>query len=283
MGRPKSAEHVGAAVPKDAPPPYTEATGQSSAATPQQGPPAHQPSAQHPGPQGPAQAQVARQFPPAFSVYRDSAWGRTYMLGEHQATPLYAITLHTGWSGQPDVVLHGSSSENAPPLAGVETTAFSRAATVSLPPLPGSGRSVAEEPMAFSGFGNGTHSFTIEVGNTGTTGRRESFEWRHSHGAEVDQLGGRGSGWKLVRLASDAPEGVGGGSHFVGGGPQSSDGKEVVAVWANARTSLSKILNFRFFGSGVTGVMGERWAIMAVITALRIWDKERKSRQNSSA
>lgn len=262
----------------DAPPPYSELPGgapgasTAPASTPQ---PKQQPQQQ---PQQTPQAQIRRQFPPAFSVYRESTFARTYTLGEHQNQPLYAISLHSGWSGQPDVVLHSSASDSSPPLAGVECRAFSRQATVDLPPLPGSGRS--EELLEHSGFGHGAYNFSIEVGNTG---RREPFEWRHSHGAEVDSLGGSSSGWKLIRLATDAPGGVGHGAQFVGGGSQSRDGREVVAVWADARMSLSKILNFRFVGTGATGGLGERWAVMAVITALRIWDRERKARQQSSA
>ncbi|RYP68828.1 hypothetical protein DL771_006446 [Monosporascus sp. 5C6A] len=30
--------------------------------------------------------------------------------------------------------------------------------------------------------------------------------------------------------------------------------------------------------TGATGVLGERWAVMAVITALRMWDREAKKR-----
>jgi hypothetical protein len=46
--------------------------------------------------------------------------------------------------------------------------------------------------------------------------------------------------------------------------------------------SMSKILSFRFLSSGANGALGERWAVMAVITALAIWDKERKARHNSA-
>ncbi|ETS82175.1 hypothetical protein PFICI_07177 [Pestalotiopsis fici W106-1] len=281
MGRPEEASGALSKQGDDVPPPpYQE----SSDATSSQ--PLHQQvrstqNANFSAAQPQQQAYINRQFPGKFSMYSQSGgFGTTYYLGEHGSHPLYIVKTHTGWSGSPDVVLHSGPSESSPPLAGVSANTLSRSATVELPPLPGSGRTAAEEPLAFSGFSHGTFTFSIEVGSVG---RRESFEWRHSHGNEVDSLGGSSSGWKLVRLATDAPGGQGKGSHFVGGGPQSSDAKEVVAVWSNARMSMSKLFNFQFLGSGVTGALGERWAVMAVITALRIWDKERKARSAAAA
>jgi hypothetical protein len=213
-------------------------------------------------------------------VYRGSTFSRSFTLGEHQSQPLYTISTHTGWSGQPDVLLHSGPNDSSPPLAGASSNTFSRSSTVELPPLPGSGRASAEETLDFSGFGHGKYSFSVEVGSAG---RREAFEWRHSHGKEVDALGGARTGWKLVRVATDAPGGDARGSRFVSGGPRTSDGKEVVAAWSNARMSMTKQLSFQFMGSGATGALGERWAVMAVITALRIWDRERKARQRSAA
>jgi hypothetical protein len=128
----------------------------------------------------------------------------------------------------------------------------------------------AEERLESNGgFGHPSQLFSIEVE---ASGRRERFEWRHSHGAEVDSLGGRGQGWKLVRLEASSA-----------GGARTSDGREVVAAWANASMSLTKTLNFQFFNSGANGMLGERWAVMAVITALRIWDRERKARAAAAA
>lgn len=231
----------------------------------------------------PQEVQIKRQFPPAFSMYRESSWTqRSYMIGEHQSAPLYAVSLHSGWSGQPDIVLHNGPSDQRPPLAGVTRSGFVTSATVTLPPVPGSGMQAAEEKMEYSGgFAHSAHTFSIEVG-IGKAARREAFEWRHSSGTVIKGLDARSSGWKLVRLATGPPGGIVGPS-FVAGGARSSDGKEVVAVWAWASGSLTKKLKFQFLGSGANGVLGERWAIMAVITALRIWDRERRKRNQSVA
>lgn len=63
--------------------------------------------------------------------------------------------------------------------------------------------------------------------------------------------------------------------------PTSSDGREIVAVWAGAgMASVSKVLRFRFLGTGADGSLGDRWAIMAVASALAIWNRDRRSNGN---
>lgn len=65
-----------------------------------------------------------------------------------------------------------------------------------------------------------------------------------------------------------------------------TDGDEVVAAWARSskRQHLmscctnTKRFRFGFYGTGVTGILGERFALMALMSALRIWDVERKSK-----
>lgn len=48
-----------------------------------------------------------------------------------------------------------------------------------------------------------------------------------------------------------------------------------VAVWANSVRSLGQdaVMKFRFLGTGASGVLGERWATMAVLSALRMWQQ----------
>ncbi|KAK5631311.1 hypothetical protein RRF57_007025 [Xylaria bambusicola] len=127
-------------------------------------------------------------------------------------------------------------------------------------------------------------SFSIETNASGRA--RERFEWRHSHGFEVEALGGRHSGWKLVRMSNPplsilhpsslyAPLKRKYSSNVLG---QSSDGKEVVAVWSEVSWSLTKVLRFRFLSTGADGSLGDRWAVMAVASALAIWHRDRRSR-----
>ncbi|KAI5927937.1 hypothetical protein F4810DRAFT_705835 [Camillea tinctor] len=256
------------------PPPYTTNNTSSSPLPPL---PRHPPQPQF--------APTPGRFPPEFSMYKASSWGsqRHYYLAAHQASaPLYAVSLHSGWSGQPSVVLHAGPEEACPALATVDEASFSRSSTVTL--LPGAG-GVGEvgggqfrfDPAPGSTLGHAMQ-FSVPVEQ-----RLESFEWRHSRAPEVLGLGGRSSGWKLVRLATDAPAGTGE-MGFVGGGATSrSDGREVVAVWAWPAASRSKALKFRFLGSGAGGALGDRWQVAAVATALRIWDRERKARNSAAA
>ncbi|KAF3760591.1 hypothetical protein M406DRAFT_358241 [Cryphonectria parasitica EP155] len=226
------------------------------------------------------QNKMASQFPPHFRIHREG-WRRKHCyLSPSNGPILYAVSLHSGWSGKPHLVLHNGPNENCPPLATskIKTSVFNNGdAIVTLLPSPGSTGSAVQEQVEYHGssFGHKTMFFSVEVG---ATGRRETFEWRHSSGAEVGALGGCGDGYKLVRLATDAP-----GALRQRGGATSSDGKEIVAVWAAQSRRLSTGFNFQFLGTGSSGVLGEKWAAMAVMSALRGWDRILRQRAQTAA
>lgn len=115
--------------------------------------------------------------------------------------------------------------------------------------------------------------------------RTETFEWRHSTGEAVRRTGRR-SGYKLVRLSTDAGDGA--------GGELATGGGEVLAVIAGhagprawvkgikgpkgmGRLRASGV--FMFQGSGAQGVLGEEWQLVAVVTAMGIWDYRRRLQQ----
>lgn len=212
-----------------------------------------------------------RQFPPAFNLYRDALAARpsSFSLGEHQSSPIYAVTSWSGWSAQASLVLHNGPTEDYPPLASVTYGSPARRMDVFLPPLPG--RPPAPASVQVPGAMRARFAFSVEVPLPGAGAgvyRAESFEWRRSNSPAVGSLGGRSQGWKLVRLSNELPPGAG------GRGPPSGDGHEVVAVCAHAVMSMSKLWKFAFTGTGASGALGERWAVMAVITGLVIWDQE---------
>lgn len=228
-----------------------------------------------------AQQTTARQFPPAFNLYRDAFPGgpRSYFLGEHQVTPLYSVT--AGWTaaaGGSSLVLHNGPSDDHAPLATVAYDLTGRHMRVSLPSLPGRNRS---EPVGLQTptFMSAKFGFTVEIpwpagGPNGATAyRKESFEWRRSNSLAIGGLGGRSQGWKLVRLSNELPPG---GLAVSGSGPPAGDGHEVVAVCTDAVMSMTKLFKFSFLGTGLSGALGERWAVMAVTTGLVIWDQERR-------
>ncbi|KAK2040672.1 hypothetical protein LZ31DRAFT_557654 [Colletotrichum somersetense] len=252
-------------VPADeAPPPY-EAKPRNSPVPETQTP--HPPSPRPPMP--PPPPQVARQFPPAFNVYTQS-FSRTMILGEHQNQPNYAMSLHSGLSSSPPIVLHSGPTNTSPPLASVEYHSFSTRMSIMLPPAPigspGGAPVIDLEPKR--DFPSSSYYFAMGVGPN--CERLEQFHWRPSSGEAIAMLDGRSRGWKLIRLAQSAGPGA-----FKG-----SDGKEVVAVWTDAQMSLSKQAKFAFIGSGLTGELGERWAVMAVISGLAIFERERQRKHN---
>ncbi|CAK7228095.1 hypothetical protein SEUCBS140593_006800 [Sporothrix eucalyptigena] len=61
------------------------------------------------------------------------------------------------------------------------------------------------------------------------------------------------------------------------------DGREIVAVWANAADdnsfSTSVVARFTFLGSGKDGRLGERLSLMAVASGLAVWERERRTRR----
>lgn len=205
-------------------------------------------------------ASVNRQFPPEFNLYSANILGRTFNLGQHQHTPIYVVSIHTGWSGNPDVVLHTSTNVNSPPLATANFKTFTNDTIIKLPPL--NPQSPPTETTLKGSIFMRTWSFSVEVPGPNGQLRREPFEWRHSRGEEVHTLGSVwGSGWKLVR--------------------QLGQTKEVVAAFTEGTMSLSKKFCFKFTGAGQTGALGERWAVMAVITAMAIWEKNRRTNNRS--
>ncbi|KAL0932469.1 uncharacterized protein CTRU02_213422 [Colletotrichum truncatum] len=257
---------------EEAPPPPYEAKPPRSPAPGSSQPPLDQP----PKSPAPAGSQVARQFPPMFNVYSQS-FSRTFILGEHQNQPFYAMSIHSGLSSSPPIVLHSGPTNTSPPLASVEYHSFSSRMSITLPPAPkgspGGGPIIELESR--SDFPSQSYVFSMGVGPN--CERVEQFQWRTSSGEAIAVLDGRHRGWKLIRLSQtvppDAPRGV-----FRGG-----DGKEVVAVWTDANMSMSKAAKFAFMGSGLTGELGERWAIMAAMSGLAIFERERARRQRRHA
>jgi hypothetical protein len=146
-------------------------------------------------------------------------------------------------------------------------------------------------------------TFALPVG---VDGEVETFEWRRSRGSEIKQLGASWRGWKLVRMGSssrgqddaaeyhekddeslprysseDEKHGRADSVHAVEEGGEG----EIVAVWAKTGcwTSLHDVGEFAFHGSGASGELGQRFAVMAVMTALCIWQKAMRDQATAGA
>ncbi|KAF7302900.1 hypothetical protein MKEN_01252300 [Mycena kentingensis (nom. inval.)] len=241
--------------PFDPPPPaYSEIVFVTATPQPQQRPEA-----------APARSDT-HPFPRALTVRFKRSWTKRdlqlYSTDDDNSTPLHHVSIHTK---RPHLVLHSSADNASAPLATAsykDVWKSKPSSIVTLFPLPDA--SVEEELEADIGL-HTVFRFALDVGR-GKETQREYFEWRTSRGEEVRALNDSRfrSGMKLVRLTGN-PGGAAASS--------SSDGKEIVAVWADQTSfSLTKVGKFEFIGSGATGEMGERFAVMAVVSCLRIWD-----------
>ncbi|KAI1473075.1 uncharacterized protein F4812DRAFT_38188 [Daldinia caldariorum] len=110
--------------------------------------------------------------------------------------------------------------------------------------------------------------------------RPEKFEWRPTEGNEVHAMFDHAKGFKLVRLRSKGPGNGKGGKRAERHIDETSDGKEVVAVWATQRNILMRFVptlkpfKFELRASGKTGELGDDFAYVALATALKIWSFE---------
>ncbi|TPX12375.1 uncharacterized protein E0L32_007022 [Thyridium curvatum] len=208
----------------------------------------------------------ARRFPQAFNIYLDDS-GLSFTLGEHRNTPIYAGRFHPS-SAATLGLYAGPSAETSPMLATVVNSAGSGDATISLLPLTSDAPPV-EVTIA-------SHRFRVEIGIAGGVGHPEIFEWRNSRGKALVELEAH-SGWELVRMAQYPPPGVT--ADFEPGKYETDDGREVVAVWAEVKLSSTKSAKFKFLDTGSAGVLGEQWEMVAVVSALGLWEKQTRAKR----
>lgn len=267
------------------PSPYPAYQNAHSRVTSSPSPSATQPQA-IPSPQPgqlPKLPSIPRQFPPTFNVYR-VPFSDGMILGEHASEPMYALDARgDARTGRPQLILHSGPTPGHPPLAILEEPPFygqtREHLLVRLPPSPFPGASAAVALEATVDFPRVKFGFSIEAASDSSPvaqGSRlplERFEWRMSRGDAVSSLGGSGYGWKLVRLVDGPPAGCPRQEWAKRVVSKGSDGFEVVAAVSESSSlvSLNRVLRFGFFGTGNSGLLGERWAVMAVMTALGLY------------
>jgi hypothetical protein len=213
-------------------------------------------------------------FPNTFELYYEPSWKKLQLsLGEVSSEPIYTFNLPEGWWG--DLIMYNGPTLEHPPLAAVRNTGKSGMGNaVTLPPL-GPCQEVLEDKMSRKSKGLvDVFSFAAVVQvreGEKTTRRVERFEWVGSGRKEVKDLHEWGHGWKLRRVvASGADEDVDEAANEIPAG-------EILAVWADSSSirSMRKAAKFQFMflNSGATGELGEAWALMAVITFVRVWQR----------
>ncbi|KAH8194398.1 hypothetical protein TruAng_011431 [Truncatella angustata] len=214
-------------------------------------------------------------FPKKFSISPNSTGSSIkWILGEYRHQPIFAISRREPRSGnKPDVILHDGISLNDPTLASFRSLEGTpRTWKVRLPP------SDAEPDVGFEIVSAGNDwraqkrpvlKFSVA---TEVRREREDFEWRSSNNDNIrGLLGGQSLGWKLVRITKDAFTDQIRGPR--GAWPKTNNGAEIVAVFSSGSGLLvGDDWKFAFVGTGANSVLGSRWEIMTVITALLILD-----------
>lgn len=225
-------------------------------------------------------------LPTSFQVYRapkSSSWSKTkiYHIGTTDTPPLYTSKETVSWSGDFTIDLHSGPTADSASIASSASgrSAQNKAVITIHQPDNQAGGEISEPFRRHVSLKHETWDFVIAI-VTGNERHAEKFEWRRSHGDETASLrGGKSTyGWKLIRLRSgdsvrvDTQED----SRVLG---ESSDGKEVVAVWTDDTQTWFRgaekpvVGKFEFTGSGAAtgnGGLGEEWKLFAALSAMHM-------------
>lgn len=230
-------------------------------------------------------SQPPARFPTEWTLFArnfQGSFGYTLELGIERDHPLFAVRLHSNFAlfGRPAVVIHAGATKDGPRVGVVKDATLSplrpRDFNVLIPPAgetrmddEDDSRNIKIEVRAALLDVFPPHKFSVTAGY-GDQANTEAFEWRHSMGKEVTDLsGGMAAGWKLVRLGAAAAE------------EGSSDGLEVVGVWVTGRQNLKEAMKFRLLNSGANGVLGDTFSYAAAVTAVGMWDHERRKKMEN--
>ncbi|KAI0844478.1 hypothetical protein F5Y00DRAFT_266550 [Daldinia vernicosa] len=220
---------------------------------------------------------MAEDFPHYLKVFYTNPYETKFSLGQHAHD--FRFTVSRGPIGSKTILtLHeGSTTDGQISAIGKETGWFHQgyrmANEIILPPI-------GEYPNMFTStmrpeqeFTRRWYQFTMKVGE-GEGLHSEKFEWRPTQGNEIKAMFKHAKGFKLVRVGAEGPGDGRGGKRQSRQLGESSDGKEVVAVWATKKVILSisrSPFKFELLGSGKTGELGRHFGYMALMTALETW------------
>ncbi|KND90216.1 hypothetical protein TOPH_05219 [Tolypocladium ophioglossoides CBS 100239] len=188
-------------------------------------------------------------FPAKFSFWYKGKAHIRLLLGEDKSSPSHIISLPGGWYGE--LILYNGPTIDAEPVGVIRSgSKMGWHDCVELAAQPG--QPPFREELRCHGNGwSLAYTFAISLGPGSLP---ERFEWRSSHSDEVKSLGEGSGGWKLVRLGNE---------------------DEIVAVAGEAKftNSLTRVGAFQFVGRGASGEFGEAWAVMAVASFVRMWQR----------
>lgn len=229
---------------------------------------------------------ATRGLPPVLRVaYKKSSLSElVLLLSEPDSEPTYCLSVPAGWWGA--LRLHDGNSPNGTPLVHAKPNGkWKKDYAITLPSFPGYNNTSGAEILRYVMKRRERYWFGLQVGQ-GAQQHIERFEWRRSHGSEVKAVGGWSYGWKLVRLKEGTPEDAqSGGEEPDRANGFTSDGREVVAVWADTSSikSMSRVGEFQLLGSGRSGELGMNWQLMAMMSCMCIWQREMQTSTMAAA
>lgn len=243
-----------------------------------------------------------RPFPPVMKLYYQwSLAGLTtfHVCGADQQDRLFAVKMHTGYSmkeplgPKQGLHLYNGPTTNDPLLAAagddsvLSTFSLNNNSRIFLPARRRRGLSQEMMRAYITADRHVAFSFSLEVGS-GKKRRREVFEWRNIEKSERDESTEHG-GFRLFRLPPDPEQNApgGGGSSSQGASTSSAAAAaaastdDVVAVmaWRRFLASPKHPFDLKLVGAGLGGgILGDRWTLMTLITALRLWELHQRGK-----
>ncbi|KAK3402303.1 hypothetical protein B0T20DRAFT_346934 [Sordaria brevicollis] len=240
-----------------------------------------------------------RPFPPVMNLYGNSSGGvmgalTTYKLcGTDKDDFLYVVEVHHGFTPRgplnfrPGFYLRNGTGTEAPILAAAGDeerepllmSTFSVKSLIMVPPpldeddveFNLNPRDLVTEIMYATKTSDGvSFRFSVEVGPKMKV--REEFEWRKTVPRKGETNGSQHARYILVRLppsSVSSPSSTPASSSL---SPPAQEESDILAdlTFRNAM-SLNHIFTLELKGAACSGVMGDRWTLTVVTTALRLY------------
>jgi hypothetical protein len=198
---------------------------------------------------------------------------RTVILGPHRSEPLYAVAMpaFTRDFSTEVIVLHDGPERSAHALAVATGDGGGGRWAVALFPGPAMGEGPRTEVLEkIVTLGRVVFSFSVE-----TSQGRQVFEWRCSSGAAVRAMKVSSTGWQLVSLEDEARRD----EEEEEERREGDEYEDPVAVWSTYGISWTKFFKY---GLHRGRHLGERFELMALVTALVMWDWDLRVRMGDS-
>ncbi|KAF6799457.1 hypothetical protein CMUS01_15647 [Colletotrichum musicola] len=227
-----------------------------------------------------------RPFPAVMNGYYCMTGIKTFFLcGATRSDRLFIVELHTGFSRKPPlglrpgILLRNGTDPKDPIIAAAgdesqwasRAYAFNSATYIFLPPLEprASIREMDEETMRAVKSDDGSVAFMFSV-EVGEKLQRERFEWVKLKKGDDEEA--KSGGFKLVQVSNrhGRPRTSSGDE-----GPSSSrataEERETLALlsWSSGLSKMTHAFSLQLKGGARS--MGDRWALLVVITTLRLW------------